>query len=614
MPVDVYSLIEPIADRIYDIIKKNAKNERKLLRVNKQNVEEALSSHIQKVNTITSEISFKELNLPKSLFAIYVPLDLTLNSLNTNGQNDIITKDIASNIVENVINHSANNIVLVGTPGSGKTTTIKYFCQKLLTDGAFLPKINFPILIRLKEDELVSNPSIPVFNYIFNLFGLIIENSIKCTNLMDDRRQLDLFIRPAVLKILNEFHPLIILDGFDEITDDNIKQKVLNDINEISLSAKGTRFILTTRKGEDRFHLDNTRFFEILPLNDDQIRTFAEKWLPSKWNDFLTQLRNSPVYDTAKRPLTLSHLCAIYEREGSIPEKPRSIYRKIVNLLILEWNVQNQINRPSKFQGFDPDRKKEFLENLAYELTIFFNKNQFSKNDLERSYGNLYMKFNLPYTQMPEVINEIQIHNGLITQSSYDKFEFAHKSFQEYLAAEHIVKLPKLPLDQTLNKYPAEMALAITLSSEPSEYFAYFINDYLLNQPVTLDFWTALITRLCIEKPDFVECKNLAIAIIYLQDYYLREILKENPDVEKIRILDNCFKNLDEFNSISQSMICLTNIYIPYVFVYDHLKLEILELNLVEKTRKSIFKEPLIVTNKFFELFLKGVVLDPIYR
>jgi len=70
-----------------------------------------------------------------------------------------------------------------------------------------------------------------------------------------------------------------------------------------------------------------------------------------------------------------------------------------------------------------------------------------------------------------QVVNELETHTGLFIQSGYEQFEFAHKSLQEYLAAEYLVKLPSIPPERRiLFKLPNELAIAVTISSNPSDY------------------------------------------------------------------------------------------------------------------------------------------------
>lgn len=618
----VLAAIKPIAKEVYGMIIKLAKANKKSIAISEANIEEALSQHLKKVNTFSSEISFRELNKPKSLSSIYIPLDLSLNLLNEKGEpkeseSEKNESQSASKVIESVFTKTNNNVILKGVPGAGKSTTLKYICQKLLTDEFFLNKqIKFPILIRLREDDVLNNQSIPIFEYILTVFGIIIESTVKLPSPSEEKIQLDNFKKLTALRILNEHSPLLVLDGIDEVSNEIVKDKIIKNINELSLSATNARFILTTRKGDDLFHIENTQSFELAPLNDSQISDFAAKWLTSsKAYKFINQLKASSVYDSAKRPLTLSHLCAIFEKEGKIPEQSRSIYRKIVNLLILEWNLENQINRLSKFSGFEPDRKKEFLENLSYELSVHFNKNQFSTTDLEKCYRNLYMKYNLPLFQMSEVLNEIQVHNGLITQIGYDKFEFAHKSFQEYLAAEHLVKLPKLPSNHYLLVIPSEMALAVTLSSEPTEYLSYFIEECLLKEKCDLNYLQSFFTRITIEKPDFIESTLLGLSLLKLQDKYCHFILnslkanssKEN-ETNKIsfQTMNHTFNLLSSFENVVRSIISLFDYFGIRDIGKDNEKTEVTFYRKIDLTLEN---DTYLMTNDFYNHFMPNNVI-----
>ena len=79
------------------------------------------------------------------------------------------------------------------------------------------------------------------------------------------------------------------------------------------------------------------------------INGFEDK---NKADDFLYKVKHSPFADTSIKPLNLAHLCAIYNRIGNVPEQPKTIYRKVVNLLIEEWDEQRLIIRKTAFEGF----------------------------------------------------------------------------------------------------------------------------------------------------------------------------------------------------------------------------------------------------------------------
>jgi len=533
----------------FKLIVAKAKDKGNLITVKQNNVEQALSLHFNKIARFSEEISFRDLGKPKSIHSVYIPLDLSLevSSKIIEPSDKVLKLKSASEIIDETFQNTTNNIIIIGSLGIGKTTTVKFICQKLITDESYLKNIaQYPILVRFRESEILQNPEIPLFDYLLNIYGVVIENIQSKINDEDARKKLNNFKKQCILTLLNDQNPLLLLDGIDEVGIESIKSKVLSNIQEISLSAPKVRFILTTRKGDDDFHIANSQQFEIAPLSDKQIEVFSRQWLGTKKSiPFLKSLKSSSVYDSATRPLALSHLCAIYEREGKIPEKTKSIYRKIINLLILEWNLENEIHKDSKFSDFDPDRKKEFIENLAFELSANFNKYQFDPADLEKCYNNIHSKFGLPLGQMKKVIKEIQVHNGLIIQSGYNRFEFAHKSFQEFLAAEYLVKLPQLPKTIDVVNIPNELAVAIALSSEPTTYLNYLILELLRLSHCNTNFVKILISRIIMEKPDFVDSTKIALGFLMLYNKLLEQALqKPAKTAVELQHLDSIFQEL----------------------------------------------------------------------
>jgi hypothetical protein len=535
----------------FKLIVKLVKNNDNKLRVSSKNVEEALVLHFNKITKFCEEISFRELSKPKPFHSVYVHLDLSLEISSKIIERSKVKKKLetASILIEKTFQSSTNNIIIIGALGTGKTTTLKFVCQKLITDENYLRNISqYPILVRFRESELLINPEIPLFEYLLNIYGIVIENGQSNSDDKEAKNQLDKFKKQAVLTLLNHQNPLLLLDGIDEVSIEGIKNRVLSDIQEIAFSAPNVRFVLTSRKGDDDFFISNCQQFEIAPLSERQIEQFARQWLGTKKSiSFLKNLKKSSVYDAATRPLALSHLCTIYEREGKIPEKTKSIYRKIVSLLILEWNLENEIHKESKFSDFDPDRKKEFIENLAFELSANFNKYQFNSTDLEKCYNNIYQKFGLPLGQMKKVIKEIQVHNGLVIQSGYDLYEFAHKSFQEFLAAEYLVKLPQLPVSVSILNIPNELAVAIALSSEPTTYLCYLISELSKLPECNTNFVKILFNRINIEKPDFIESTPMALSLLLLYNKLLEVCLKKHVKTEwELLNVDTIFQDVKE--------------------------------------------------------------------
>jgi hypothetical protein len=218
--------------------------------------------------------------------------------------------------------------------------------------------------------------------------------------------------------------------------------------------------------------------------------------------------------------LTLAHLCAIYERTDDIPEKPKTIYKKIVNLLLEEWDLQRTIKRQSKYARFEVDRKYEFLCNLAYVLTVTRRQTVFSSADIVYLYGQICDQFGLDRNEAKEVAAELETHNGLLLQTGYEQFEFAHKSLQEFLTAEYLVKLPTIPDWGMLGRLPYETAIAVAISSNPGAYLSELVFRRFRTR-MSENFIRAFLSRLIIEKPDLGSEAPLQLALLVLLSEYL---------------------------------------------------------------------------------------------
>lgn len=535
-------LIEKVLDKALGYAKKIFRESGTKLRATKDEIEESIVHHIRSVNTWSAEVSFYGLKKAKDTTDIFIELDLFVYPRRMRIDSQERIKSIP---LKNIFDDS-NHVILLGQPGAGKTTSMKYLCQLLFQDDKFqAERFAFPILIKFRElnSFRTSSESI-IIDQICSILGLDLIPAKKTDNA--DPSELRAARERLAISFLNNLNVLLILDGFDELTQVKYREDAIRDLRKLSVQLKTATFILTSRTGDFVYSINNTAQFEICSLNKDQITTFAIKWLKDKKaaNDFLRRIYDSPFADTAIRPLTLAHLCAIYERVGKIPDKPKSIYRRIVNLLLEEWDRERSVKRESGYAKFELDRKFEFLCHLAYSLTMTWQKTVFSKEDLLRVYYEIYQDYDLIRNEAQQVVNELESHTGLFLQTGYEEFEFAHKSLQEYLAAEHIVKLPSMPSDiSVISKIPNELAIAVAISSRPSDYLSEMLFSKLLRMPSSKDFLKSFLNRLLLEKPDFNSGVKIGLALIVLHSMYIRN-----------NVSQGYIRDLESFNREYESM------------------------------------------------------------
>jgi hypothetical protein len=446
----------------------------------------------------------------KTLNKVFVEIDLYLSPLKFRfDESEQIEKVKGSSILKNL----KNNKIIYGGAGAGKTTFIKKICCEYLEKPEEHP-FTCPVVIRFREIDYENHnygKHFGLFTILIDILGIQIKFPIDKIDLFYN--EYNSLLKQTIISFLDDCKILLIADGFDEIPNSEIKRRIEREFNELALGLENSRFILTSRNNDFILKLPKTDSYEICPLNDEQIKKIIRNWLndKKKSDDLYDKIKKSPYYDTTMRPLTLSHLCAIYERRKTIPPKPRYIYDFVLNLLLETWDQQRSIIRPSDYAEFYIEKKKEFLANLAFWFTYHFNKNIFSSDELRLCYNDIHKAHNLPPSQAKKVVLELENHTGLFVQIGYNSYEFSHKSLQEFLSAKHMHSLPKIPAHNILKFLPNETAIAISLSSSPNLYFENFLKDY---KSYDEKYWNIFLDRLVDESPDFDE--NPCVLVFFL--------------------------------------------------------------------------------------------------
>jgi hypothetical protein len=257
---------------------------------------------------------------------------------------------------------------------------------------------------------------------------------------------------------------------------------------------------------------------EICPLEIEDIKSIATKFLKQSDN-FLKALAKLPFSDLANRPLFLLQLLVFYDRYNYMPERPSDVYTAVINLALEEWDAQRRIHRHSKYAGFNPRRKAEFLAALAYHITYLARKKVFSSRLLISAYERVCSGFGLPENEADKVASEIETHTGILVHGAGNNYEFSHLSLQEFLCASHLSRAPLSEfLPQYLAEYPAPLAVMVAIASDSANSLASVIlapNTYRLVGE-HLGSISSFLSRLLLERPHFVRSRYLGFALLRL--------------------------------------------------------------------------------------------------
>ena len=541
-------IIKKLLDAAFDRAKKLLNESGRRIVSTRDDIERSIEYHLNDVESWSSEVSFSDLQGARHISDIYVDLNLYLQPRRQHLQASEAAKSIAFKDILDAVKY---HLILLGQPGAGKTTSMKQLCHLVLHDPDFqAERFTFPILIRFRDLNKVKKLEQKglLINELLNILGL--KTDLPVASRQHKAAESDYATREKlVTTLLNDLQVLLILDGFDELAPATHRLVAVEEIRHFARQLTNSTMIVTSRTGEFVYSIDKAMPFEFCSLRKSQVSSFALKWLGTKQRatEFTKKIYLSPFADTAMRPLTLAHLCAIYERIGKIPEKPKTIYRKVISLLLEEWDQQRSVVRDSRYAHFEVDRKLDFLYQMAYVLTTEYRSTIFSKDDLLAVYHEIYQDYGLLKSEAAQVVAELESHTGLILQSGYEKYEFAHKSLQEYLTAEYIVRLHNIPNDvSTLATLPNELAIAITISSKPSEYLSALVLNRLLKHPLPETFYKIFLERLLLEKPDFNTSERVAISLLALYSKYVEYMLDSLSSAGFDRFFDDLAERFEK--------------------------------------------------------------------
>ncbi|MEQ8386379.1 MAG: NACHT domain-containing NTPase [Coleofasciculus sp. A1-SPW-01] len=321
-----------------------------------------------------------------------------------------------------------DKLMVLGKPGAGKTTFLKYLAiqcakSKILTDKV-------PIFITLKQfAETQSQPSLTTYiNQIFD----------NCN-----------VTEVQVAAFLKHGSGLILLDGLDEVREEDA-DRVLTQIQAFTEDYDANTFVITCRIAAREYTFEKFTDVEVDDFDDKQIRTFATKWFQAKQLDladyFIEQLEdNKPIKELASNPLLLTLLCIEFEDSGEFPANRAELYSRAIQTLLRKWDAKRRIEREQVYKKLSVQRKEDLLSEVAF-VTFERGEYLFKQRKIEQYIAD-YIR-NLPDAKTdPDallldseaVLKSIESQHGLLVERARGIYSFSHLTFQEYFTTREIV-------------------------------------------------------------------------------------------------------------------------------------------------------------------------------
>ncbi len=480
------------------------------------------------------------LNLDK----IYVPLKFKFDFSNNDDKISSREKMKSYDIVTALEYY--DRIVVLGDPGSGKSTSLKYLAYTIClrrTDNNWLQSY-IPVLIKATDyAKYNANTGKSLSEYIIDInakYGLLFS---KCL----DKNEL-----------------IVLIDGLDEINITSQRHLVVDKINSFTAQYPAMKFIVSSRIVGYKETRLSCRFFhfEVEKLSDNQIFSFLNNWYSSisSYSDnnlekafedanslFLSIKKNSSVYKLACNPLLITIIALINFQGNKLPEKRASLYEISTATLLDNW-VKLRANHRN---NIDREILIELLAIIAFHIHESDSSGLIPEKELKeilrREYSKIY-----PYLPLKElkqdiqdIINFLREDAGFLFEKGFNEngealFGFFHLTFQEYYAAiEFCTKWKEGGMKDNFKSY--------IYNSSWTEVIKLAASLFRINEPTregrkTTTKFVADILKTEVILPETAH--NL---------YLVCQILKDDVEIEfdsLKAIIDDLFKRLKEDKSI----------------------------------------------------------------
>lgn len=327
------------------------------------------------------------------------------------------------------------NLYLLGHPGAGKTTFLRYIgiraCRGLSDQVPIYLQLRDIVRSYDSEKQISHRPL--VWEAITNEF--------------------DICQLPDIEKFANALfqsgRAIILIDGLDEVpSKDDLRAKVIESVCDLQRRYPRVQICITCRIAASEYAFEHFRYAEVAPFTPSQQTSFIGKWYVNdkiKQQRLLTAWqmpRNAPLRDLGRTPLLLALICLAFDDLGELPDRHVDLYREALDALFKRWDTTRSIYRDPFYAGLTPQRREQLLQEIAYSLQEN-DKITFSASDVDSVIEKWFER--LPDSQQRtaspntrELLDQVESQHGLIIQRAREIYSFAHLTIQEFLCAKSI--------------------------------------------------------------------------------------------------------------------------------------------------------------------------------
>ena len=347
-----------------------------------------------------------------------------------------------------------NGVIVLGDPGAGKTTFLKYLALLLALD---------------RGDRVALAGYLPILIPLSAYANALATGDVALQEFLGDYYTglgIALPIRELLAAFLAQGRTLLLMDGLDEVQSLAQRTTLVKRLEAFFAHhhKAGNKFVLTSRivgYRELRPSVDGLVESTLVDFEEAEIEQFVHKWshaleravqgdnrlaqqqAQQEGRELLAAIgRNPGVRQLAANPLLLTIL-ALMKRQGvTLPERRAQLYDTYVKTLLRTWNLARSLDGRPQREVNDT----ETLRVLA-PLALWMHESSpgvglVKREKVRRKLIDIYAGRGAadPEAATERFLTDVHRYASLLLERGPGEYGFIHLTFQEYLAGVAVVQ------------------------------------------------------------------------------------------------------------------------------------------------------------------------------